>query len=157
MSDHIDEQISEFVDDEMSVEKCDFFVRRLQRDTDARDRFLRYQLIGAVMRGEQLNARLEPVEIPRAASSPMLARAGIAASVVLAAVVGLVSGDSALLPQRAGERVQQIGAQSDFTGIQYIIHHMGSSNGLSRTLMHSNVFSAIESDDGDEDEAQAIE
>lgn len=57
MSDHIEEQISEFIDDEMSAEECEFFVRRLQRDRDARDRYLRYQLIGVVMRGDHLPAR----------------------------------------------------------------------------------------------------
>jgi negative regulator of sigma E activity len=141
----------------MSVEECDFFVRRLQRDGDARMRFLRYQLIGAVLRGEQLHSRPESGEIHRTVSSPVLARAGIAASVVLAAIVGLVSGDSTLLPQRVSESVQQIGAQADVTGIQYLIHHMGTSTGLSRTLMHSSVFSAIESDTDDEDEDQAID
>jgi negative regulator of sigma E activity len=158
MSEHIHEQTSEFVDDEMSVEECDFFVRRLQRDGDARKRFLRYQLIGAVLRGEQPHPRQESGEINRAVSSPVLARAGIAASVVLAAMVGLVSGDSTILPQRLSENVQHIGAQSDFTGIQYLIHHMGTSTGLSRTLMHSSVFSALEFDtDDDEDEGQAID
>jgi negative regulator of sigma E activity len=52
MSDQFQEQTSLFVDDELSAEECEFFVRRLQRDPDARGRLLRYQLIGATLRGE---------------------------------------------------------------------------------------------------------
>jgi hypothetical protein len=52
MSEHIDEQISEFIDDEMTVDECAFFVRRLERDRGARSRYIRYQLIGAAVRGE---------------------------------------------------------------------------------------------------------
>jgi negative regulator of sigma E activity len=52
MNDPLQEQTSLFVDDELSAEECEFFVRRLQRDPDARGRLLRYQLIGAALRGE---------------------------------------------------------------------------------------------------------
>ncbi len=52
MSDRFKEQISEFIDDEMSVEQGEFFVRRLGRDQEARLQYLRYQLIGAAIRGE---------------------------------------------------------------------------------------------------------
>lgn len=52
MNDQLQEQTSLFVDDELSAEECEFFVRRLQRDPDARGRLLRYQLIGAALRGE---------------------------------------------------------------------------------------------------------
>ena len=52
MNDQLQEQTSLFVDDELSAEECEFFVRRLQRDPDARGRLFRYQLIGAALRGE---------------------------------------------------------------------------------------------------------
>ncbi|HEY7672044.1 MAG TPA: sigma-E factor negative regulatory protein [Gammaproteobacteria bacterium] len=52
MNDQFQEQTSLFVDDELSADECEFFVRRLQRDPDARGRLLRYQLIGAALRGE---------------------------------------------------------------------------------------------------------
>jgi negative regulator of sigma E activity len=52
MNDQFQEQTSLFVDDELSAEECEFFVRRLQRDPDARGRLLRYHLIGAALRGE---------------------------------------------------------------------------------------------------------
>lgn len=52
MTDPFQEQISDFVDDELSSDECEFFVRRLQRDPEARERLIRYHLIGAAMRGE---------------------------------------------------------------------------------------------------------
>ena len=104
MSEHIDEQISEFIDDEMPVEECEFFVRRLQRDADAKARYARYHLIGTVLRGEQSGASLaglgEPGEAaqqgggarPDASGLRAGSRAavgwGIAASIALVAVVG---------------------------------------------------------------------
>jgi negative regulator of sigma E activity len=52
MNDQFQEQTSLFVDDELTAEECEFFVRRLQRDPDSRGRLVRYQLIGAALRGE---------------------------------------------------------------------------------------------------------
>jgi negative regulator of sigma E activity len=52
MNDQFQEQTSRFVDDELTAEECEFFVRRLQRDPDTRGRLVRYQLIGAVLRRE---------------------------------------------------------------------------------------------------------
>jgi negative regulator of sigma E activity len=52
MNDQFHEQTSLFVDDELTAEECEFFVRRLQRDPDSRGRLVRYQLIGAALRGE---------------------------------------------------------------------------------------------------------
>ena len=104
MTEQFNEQISQFIDDEMSSEESDFFVRRLQNDAQARRQFLRYQLIGAAVRGENshpvaadLGRRLEQAleheasALRRqAARWPQLAAgAGIAASVALVAVFGL--------------------------------------------------------------------
>lgn len=101
MSDQFNEQISEFIDDEMSTEESEFFVRRLQRDAEARRQYLRYQMIGAAMRGErfyrdasELGLRLgEAIDRDESmARSRSVARyaagAGIVASVALIAIFG---------------------------------------------------------------------
>ncbi|HUF73093.1 MAG TPA: sigma-E factor negative regulatory protein [Gammaproteobacteria bacterium] len=101
MSDQFNEQISQFIDDEMSVDESEFFVRRLQRDVEARRRYLRYQLIGAAMRGEhfhpgatELGLRLGQAidrdeSAARSRSATRLATGvGIAASVAVVALFG---------------------------------------------------------------------
>jgi negative regulator of sigma E activity len=147
MSDHIREQLSEFVDDEMPIEECDFFVRRLQLDDEARARFVRYQLIGSALRGEP-----SPVRSPAGAgtaspSSPKLLRFGVAASVLLAAVIGLVSGDTALLNSESADESPLVGMQAGSTGMQLLIHHAGYSSGPNRTLIPTTLFPDSESDD----------
>jgi negative regulator of sigma E activity len=52
MTDRFQEQVSGFVDDELSADECEFFVRRLQRDSESRRQLMRYHLIGAALRGE---------------------------------------------------------------------------------------------------------
>lgn len=106
MTDHFDEQISEFIDDEMSVEESEFFVRRLQRDESARRQYLRYQLIGAAVRGEywhpgvsELGRRLEQAldhdEAQSGQSRPrwvhLASVSGIAASIALVAIFGFMA------------------------------------------------------------------
>ena len=100
------EQISVFVDDEMSSEQCEFFVRRLQRDEESRNCYRRYHLIGAAIRGEHvrpdhgdLRQRLRialdaPDEAPLEPASGsaiwrIAAGGGIAAAVALVAVFAL--------------------------------------------------------------------
>lgn len=151
MSEHIRERLSEFVDDEMSIEECDFFVRRLQLDEDARARFFRYHLIGTALRGEQSAVTTGAASSGASTSSPKLVRFGVAASIVLAAVIGLVSSNSSLLDSDMVEQSPLVGAQADTTGMQFLIHHMGSSPGLNRTLMHPGLFS-IESDSDNAEE-----
>lgn len=104
MSDKFHEQISEFIDDEMSIEESEFFVRRLQRDESAREQYLRYLLIGAAVRGEYLHPGAEDLgrRLEQALDNDEIAQrgvrsgwarlasgAGIAASVALVAVLGL--------------------------------------------------------------------
>lgn len=146
MSDHIREQLSEFVDDEMSVEECDFFVRRLQLDDEARSRFVRYQLIGSALRGEQAHVNADPGKAAAGASSPGLVRVGLAASIVLAAVIGLVADDSLLLNSPSGDQSQLVSRQADSTSMQFLIHHAGYSPGLNRTLIPTTLFNVSESD-----------
>lgn len=54
MSEQIHDQVSAFMDDELSSEECAFLVRRLERDPEARSKFIRYSLIGSALRSELL-------------------------------------------------------------------------------------------------------
>lgn len=54
MTEQIHDQISAFIDDELSPEECEFFVRRLERDPETRRRVVRYLSVGAALRGELL-------------------------------------------------------------------------------------------------------
>ena len=54
MTEKIQDQISAFIDDELSAEECSFFVRRLERDPEAREQLIRYSTAGAAIRGELL-------------------------------------------------------------------------------------------------------
>jgi len=169
MSDQFNEQISEFIDDEMAGDECDFFVRRLQRDDEARDRYLRYQLIGTMMRGEhaslgadiarRVNSAINEEAQPERQSvrgGRLAAGFGIAASLALVALAGyllLGSGDT-IAPETADtaapgtgmpvlatgiETAQLANAPTPVTGIQYLFHHTNYTSGLNRTIMHSSV------------------
>lgn len=54
MTEQIQDQISAFMDDELSAEECEFFVRRLAKDPRAHSKAIRYATIGAALRGELL-------------------------------------------------------------------------------------------------------
>jgi negative regulator of sigma E activity len=54
MTDQINDQISAFIDNELSEDESALLVRRFERDGDARTRAMRYTLIGASLRGELL-------------------------------------------------------------------------------------------------------
>ena len=54
MTDQINDQISAFIDNELSADESALLVRRFERDDDARSRAMRYTLIGASLRGELL-------------------------------------------------------------------------------------------------------
>jgi sigma-E factor negative regulatory protein RseA len=54
MTDQINDQISAFIDNELSADETALLVRRFERDPDARARAMRYTLIGASLRGELL-------------------------------------------------------------------------------------------------------
>ncbi|HEY8521243.1 MAG TPA: sigma-E factor negative regulatory protein [Gammaproteobacteria bacterium] len=54
MTEPVHDQLSAFIDDELSEEESAFLVRRLERDTAARERLIRYSIIGAALRGELL-------------------------------------------------------------------------------------------------------
>jgi negative regulator of sigma E activity len=54
MTDQINDQISAFIDNELSADETALLVRRFERDPDSRARAMRYTLIGASLRGELL-------------------------------------------------------------------------------------------------------
>jgi negative regulator of sigma E activity len=54
MTDQINDQISAFIDDELSAEESALLVRRFERDPEARARAMRYTVIGSALRGELL-------------------------------------------------------------------------------------------------------
>lgn len=54
MTDQINDQISAFIDNELSADESTLLVRRFERDPEARSRAMRYTLIGASLRGELL-------------------------------------------------------------------------------------------------------
>ena len=54
MTDQINDQISAFIDNELSADESALLVRRFERDTEARARAMRYTLIGSALRGELL-------------------------------------------------------------------------------------------------------
>ena len=54
MTDQINDQISAFIDNELSADESALLVRRFERDTEARARAMRYTLIGASLRRELL-------------------------------------------------------------------------------------------------------
>jgi negative regulator of sigma E activity len=56
MTERIQDQVSAFIDDELSTEECSFFVRRLARDVDTRSQVIRYATIGAALRGEMFHS-----------------------------------------------------------------------------------------------------
>jgi len=116
MAEQIKEQVTVFIDDELSSEECEFFVRRLQRDVESRNQYIRYQLIGAAIRGEHVPAEddlrarvsdalgkkpqsvaLEPAQASRGAWR-WVAGGSIAAGVAAIALLGLRLGNEAVLP-----------------------------------------------------------
>ena len=54
MTDQINDQVSAFIDNELSEDESALLVRRFERDPDARARARRYTLIGSALRGELL-------------------------------------------------------------------------------------------------------
>jgi negative regulator of sigma E activity len=174
MSDPFKEQVSEFIDDEMSVEQSEFFVRRMQGDASARQLYLRYQLIGAAVRGEyrypagkELGHRLGRVlDADESKTRPsrfgwlqIAGGAAVAASVALVAVLGLnVLGNDAddvspaadafsaelVTPAASADVSPLAGEPAQSTAIQYLMHHARYSSGVNRTFMRSSVIAGLD-------------
>jgi negative regulator of sigma E activity len=118
MTDQINDQISAFIDNELSADESALLVRRFERDSEARARALRYTLIGSSLRGEllephpsvlrqrvaaALSGNVAPIPSrPRESvldrwSRPLLG-VGIAATVAVVAIGTLRSLNEAALP-----------------------------------------------------------
>jgi len=109
MTEQISDQISAFIDDELSDEESAFLLRRFERDAEARNRAARYTMIGAALRNELVGPdhsilrRRIAVALTGAAPSVQQRPAarlqwryfrpavgvGIAATVAVAAILGL--------------------------------------------------------------------
>jgi len=182
MTEQISDQISAFIDDELPDEESAFLLRRLERDSDARNRAMRYTMIGAALRDELLPVqtilrRRLAVALTGAAAPPQRTAprwrsrylrpalgVGIAASVAIAAIVGLRAlNDTRVGP--AGPVAAPLQTRSadvppsyvvpqevaDAPAIQpavrltnYIVHHSEYASRLSRTSVRSNVIGAAE-------------
>ena len=110
MSEQIYEQISAFLDDELSAEESAFLVRRLTSDAIARNQTIRYATIGSILREEsvlpnstilrdRIHASLDGAPVGRSALSRtarrnrqwtrMLAAASVAGFVAVMSLLGL--------------------------------------------------------------------
>jgi len=109
MTEQFSDQISAFIDDELSDEESAFLMRRFERDGDARSRAARYTMIGAALRNELVGS--DPEVLRRRLAAALTGTApvaqqrpaarvqwrylrpavgvGIAATVAVAAIVGL--------------------------------------------------------------------
>ena len=155
MSDPFNEQVSQFIDDEMSVEESDFFVRRLQRDESARGLYRRYHLIGAAVRGEHIQfgavefgRRLEQAidaDANRPSASPLAnwaARVGIAASFALVVLVGIKLADTGPVTAGLDDTSRLVEVSGDATGIAYLMQHAAYTSGMSRTILQSSMLAS---------------
>jgi negative regulator of sigma E activity len=134
MTEEINDQVSAFIDDELSEQECAFLVRRFDHDPAVRSKALRYTVIGSALRSELLQPdpailrrRIAgaidgaPGAVPvRVAGSrwaaarfarPMLG-VGIAASVALGAIFGLRTLNDARLGTGAGIDPEQTTADT---------------------------------------------
>jgi len=143
MTEQIHYQISAFVDDELSAEECAFFVRRLERDPDARAKLMRFMAMGAVLRDERLphdagflrsriHDSLDGVAParrakPRAAWSVSsrflkpLVSTGIAASVAVLALFAIGGGDDLGLEPGSGAPDQALQAVDSSVAPSYVV------------------------------------
>jgi negative regulator of sigma E activity len=110
MSEQIHEQISAFLDDELSAEESAFLVRRLSSDSLARRQTIRYTTIGSVLREEavlsnstllrdRIHAVLDGIPVSQSAVGSasrrsgrwtrLVAAAGVAGAVAVSSLLGL--------------------------------------------------------------------
>jgi sigma-E factor negative regulatory protein RseA len=141
MTEEINDQISAFVDDELSEQECAFLVRRFDHDPTVRGKALRYTMIGSALRSELLQPdpavlrrRIAgaidgaPLPVVRVAggrwttrlAKPLLG-VGIAASVALGAIVGLRFVNDARIGTGSGLDPAQATAQSSAPAPSYVV------------------------------------
>ncbi len=189
MTEQISDHISAFIDDELSDEESAFLLRRFERDADARNRAARYTMIGAALRDELsadhsiLRRRIAVAltgTVPSAQQRPAprlqwryfrpAVGVGIAATVAVAAIVGLRAVNvarvgapgapataSAPLQTRAAEQVPSYVVPPDVPDVpgagmatgtvrltNYVMRHSEYATRLNRASVHANVVGAAE-------------
>jgi len=140
MTEQINDQISAFIDDELSPDENTLLVRRFERDAKARSQAVRYTMIGAALRGEALAhssllrnriaAALDgaPPAVERRAhgwqaryGKPLLG-VGIAAAVAVAAIGTLrIVNESAVAPTGADTPAIAAEPRTDVGAPSYVV------------------------------------
>lgn len=164
MSQGVDEQLSAFLDGELSAGEEELLLRRLDRDAGHRQRLSRFAAIGQVMRGhatavnpadlgERISAALTAETAHAGASRSWggLAIAGAAAAAGIVVLTGLLSLGSVRVdaPQVSGN-IQPALQTADFSPADqaplgaarltgYLVSHGDYAGGLSRQVMSSHV------------------
>jgi sigma-E factor negative regulatory protein RseA len=165
MTEQISDQISAFIDNELSAEESALLVRRFERDTDARARAMRYTLIGASLRGELLEPHpsvlRQRVAAALSGAAPSSAKVrqhwterfarpllgvGIAATVAVVAIGALRSMNEASI---APGLATQVGATTLQARDAYVVpldtaeqSRVGASIRLTNYLMHHGQFAS---------------
>ncbi|MGI9331241.1 MAG: sigma-E factor negative regulatory protein [Gammaproteobacteria bacterium] len=161
----IDEQLSAFLDGELSAGEEELLLRRLDRDAGHRQRLARFAAMGQVMRGhapavnavhlgERISVALaeETAHAGTAGSWGGLAIAGLAAAAGVVVLTGLLSLGSVSLdePQQLAQVIQPTvqAAELQAAGTSplgaarltgYLVAHGDYAGGLSRQVVSSHV------------------
>lgn len=170
MTEQIQDQLSAFVDDELSSEECAFFVRRLQRDPEAAHRAMRFAVVGSALRGEmiqpdpgillrRLDAALDGTEGEggyerrRASSAPAMWRpmlgVGISAGVAAVAVFLMRTVNMGGGEVEAGTAAASVQATQGVEPASYVVPQEPASNDmiaspirLTNYLMHHGEYTS---------------
>lgn len=167
MTEQINDQISAFIDNELSADESALLVRRFERDAEARARAMRYTLIGASLRGELLEPHPSVLRqrvaaalwgaVPSAArprerwgerlARPLLG-VGIAATVAVVAIGALRSlNEAALAPGAAPQLAPQLQVR-DSAAQSYVVptntdqSRVAAPIRLTNYLMHHGEFAS---------------
>ena len=168
MTEQISDQISAFIDDELSAEESALLVRRFERDSNARTQALRYTMIGAALRGELLQPQSQvlrrriaaaldgaaPVAERRAPSwsaryaRPMLGF-GIAAAVAVAAIGTLRFMNEASAPNGSTAGTATVQASDPVVPPSYVVPQDATPAGpvtspirLTNYLIHHSAYAS---------------
>jgi len=168
MTDQINDQISAFIDNELTADESALLVRRFEKDTEARARAMRYTLIGASLRGELLEPhpsvlrqRIAAALSGNAAPSAPRAREpwsdrwarpllglGIAATVAVVAIGTLRSLNEVSLPPASGLPAGASALQVSNPPQSYVVPQVADQSSvgvpirLTNYLMHHGEFAS---------------
>lgn len=169
MTDQINDQISAFIDNELSADESALLVRRFERDPDSRARAMRYTLIGSSLRGELLEPhpsvlrqRVASALSGAAPSAPKvreqrwterlaqpLLGVGIAATVAVIAIGALRSlNEPSVVPGVAAPPAIPLQANDSAAAPSYVVpqdadeSRTGATIRLTNYLMHHGAFAS---------------